>query len=74
MGQNTFDRSRGGRYNLRARKPRRTDADLCAVYDGVSDHDCLRYIALLATVMPKHSYNLRRYRKNGAVRAFPIQS
>ena len=48
---------------LRARKPRRTDADLCAVYDGIRDYDALRYIALLATVIPKHTYELRPRRR-----------
>ena len=53
--------SRGPRhsYSLRARGPKRTDAELCVIMDGIRDYDCLRYIYLLATLMPSHSYGLR---------------
>ena len=62
----TLRASRGQRrhnYRLRPRGPKRTDPDLCTLYDGIQDHDCLRYIYLLATVMPKHTYELRPRRR-----------
>ena len=46
-------------YNMRRRRPKREDAQLCAVYDALPA-DILRLIALHVHVMPKHSYNLRR--------------
>ena len=46
-------------YNLRRRQPKRSDAQLCAIYDSLPS-DVLRLIALYVHVMPKHSYGLRR--------------
>ena len=46
-------------YNLRRRQPKRSDAQLCAIYDSLPG-DVLRLVALYAHVMPKHSYSLRR--------------
>jgi hypothetical protein len=46
-------------YNLRRRRPKRTDAELCIIHDALPQ-DVLRVIALYAHVMPKHSYDLRR--------------
>ena len=46
-------------YNLRQRRPKRTDTQLCHIYDSLPG-DILRLIALYVHVMPKHSYGLRR--------------
>jgi hypothetical protein len=58
---NTMQAFRGQRhsYKLRKRGPKRTDADLMRVYDGIRDYDVLCYIALLAQTMPSHPYKLR---------------
>ena len=54
-------------YNLRTRAPRarrarRTDAVLCAVYDAVC-LDVLLYIYTLAVQMPTHGYDTRAARR-----------
>eukprot|EP01046_Picozoa_sp_COSAG06_P083008 COSAG06_NODE_29955_length_547_cov_1.723214_2_plen_41_part_01 len=39
-------------YNLRRRGPKRSDAQLCFIYDSIDDYDVLRLIALYAQSMP----------------------
>ena len=46
-------------YNLRPRRPKRTDPLLCAIFDGVQCEDILRTIAMLAIWSPPR-YKLRR--------------
>ena len=53
-------------YKLRPRRPKRTDTQLCAVYDALPP-DLLRLVALYAHVMPKHDYNLRRRIKRASL-------
>jgi len=53
-------------YNLRHRRPKRTDTLLCAIHDALPG-DILRVIALYARVMPKHTYNLRRRVKRASL-------